>query len=228
MKASSYAAAVAAVAAVIGFGAAPVHAVPITVQNFSFEDPNVTTTFGATPTSWTRLTSGLGGGVFDPVAFGCASCGATFNAGVHLTQTLFSNGDDFSQVLASTLAVGTYTLTVALGDRNDTNRPISSIALGAGSATLVTTIAPAIVGAGTQGWQDFTATAVITAGNAFLGSNLRIDLTNLGNDIQVNFDNVRLDFAPPAAAAAPEPATLALLGLGLAGLAGFKRRKLQA
>ncbi len=78
-------------------------------------------------------------------------------------------------------------------------------------------------------FETSTVTADIGALHAHLGVSLAIRLVNLNEipvgilpmpDLEVDFDNVQLTSQP-----VPEPTTMALLGIGLAGLAGAEVRR---
>jgi hypothetical protein len=142
----------------------------------------------------------------------------------------------FYQVLSgagSTIEAGTYTLTVALGQRPDQPDAGGIISL-ANAADLSAPLATSgIVGATSDGagtFTDYSIQLVVPTGSALLGDTLAIELAganakgqdgNPGND---DFDNVRLDFA-----AAPEPSTYAMMigGALMLGLA-MRRRIVRA
>jgi len=205
--------------ATLGLSTITASAVPISIVNQGFEDPT-TTTFGALPTGWVR-TGGTDAGVFRPSS--SPSSGTGFTTGVIGGQTAFSNGPDFSQTLTEQLQIGTYTLTVAVGDRDDTAFPNHAIRLLAGS-TLITQAFNAPVA--NDGWLDISASVTINAGNTLIGSLLAIQLINNGG-IQINWDNVRLDGPGTSVGVVPLPAALPLFGTGLAvmGFVGWRRKR---
>ena len=195
-------------------------AAPITVLNNSFELPD-TATFNSGPiTSWVQ--SDNTSGVFEPASF--APAGAGFMAGVTGTQTAYINGNDqfIYQTLTDTLAVGSYSLMVDVGDREDANNPLYSIQLLAG-ATVLGSVTETNFATPNTGWVGATLNYSALAGNGDLGQALRIQLTKTGGG-QVNFDNVRLSFTA-APNDAPEPGSLALVGLALAAVGSVAARR---
>lgn len=207
-----------AAATIIGLlacGAA--QATPITVINSSFENPDTSTYNSGPITGWTI---NGGAGVFQPNAYlpvGTLSpvVGAGFISGVVGTQTAYINSGYISQTLGSKLDFGTYTLSVNVGDRLDTAAPNYSISLLDGTNVLAS-ITQADFATIDDGW--ITATLTYSSTTSDPTQFLSIVLAKTGGD-QVNFDNVRLDHVP-------EPASLALFGLALAGLAVARRRKI--
>lgn len=206
-------------ATVLSWLTIPASAVPITVLNQSFENPFTSGSTGIAPDNWGLTGSG---GVFKPS--GNLSFGAGFIAGVEGDQTAFSNGGDFSQTLSTALQIGTYTLTVALGDRADTILPSQTIKLLAGLTLIAsTTTAASVI---SDGWTNVSASVTINAGNLLIGSFLKIELVNNGGE-QANWDNVRLDRSDIAVGVVPLPAALPLYGSGLAimGFIGWRRKR---
>jgi hypothetical protein len=191
------------------------HAGPITVANFSFEEPALAD--GAfntgTVSSWSLSGVGGGGGVFNPIA------------GTHFTnevpdgsQTLYLNQGTASQVLSAVLTANTqYTLLVNVGRRlPPTAFPGYTVGLLAGSTPLgiESSLMPA---EGAFATSTITYTALGT--DPLLGQPLQIRFTSVTT--QTNFDNVHL-----IATAVPEPATLVLAmnGLLVAGALRIARR----
>jgi len=193
-------------------------AIPISVANYSFE----TLPSGGLPfhylgaawsidsiPGWTNSgTSGQGiiGGFNDnPNAIDGSVLG-------------YSGDNPISQDVATAVAGATYTLQVALLHRTDF--PMLGVIQLAIDGGVVATATGVDGGPGT--WNDWTA--VYTATAADVGKTVTILLSTTGQ--QGDFDNVRLDATPTAPTGVPEPATFALMGLGLAGMYFGKRRKL--
>jgi len=130
-----------------------------------------------------------------------------------------SNGQTLSQTVAPIVVPGhTYTLQVDLGRRADagfaTFQAAADLLIGGVAVIPATGTIPTL-----GNWSTFTASFFALPGDA--GKTITIQLTSSGR--QANFDNVRL--TDVAGASVPEPAGVTLLGLGLAGLLVFARRK---
>lgn len=195
-------------------------ATPVTVSNFSFEGPDTATYNSGPITDWIQSSSASG--VFQPSYY--AAAGAGFIAGVFGTQTAYINSGYISQMLSSTLAAGTYTLKVNVGDRADFGAPSYSAALFSGSDILAS-ITQLDSATPSNGWIEASLMFAALSNDSHLGDSFGIRLARTGTGSgQVNFDNVRLDYVAAAQQNVPEPGSLALLGLGLTGL-GFMRRK---
>jgi hypothetical protein len=125
-----------------------------------------------------------------------------------------------SQVLTTTLAASSnYNMAVDVGWRLGQAAPNYMIQLLAGGVVLAqdsNTAHPTETGFATA-YVTYTSGAT----EPLAGQNLEIRLYNLGGS-QAQFDNVRLTDPPSEV---PEPATLALFGSGLVGLAAMFRRR---
>jgi len=196
---------------------------PIFVSNFSFE------------------TLPVGGLPFDSCGTGCFySAGAIpgwsgstatsgqFQPGTQLGNTTYFNtlpagntiaysdlASPITQTVIPTVQAGViYTLLVDMGRRKDAPFDAAADLLINGNTILATGVAP------TAGnWSTFTATYVGLVGD--VGKSITIELRDIGGH-QANFDNVRLS---DSTTALPEPSAVTLIGLGLAGLLVFSRRK---
>ena len=193
---------------------------PISILNHSFEDHGF-----------------LAEGGFDNVlndwngnsAYGTMNPTAAQITGEDPGYVAWSNGTNLSQVLGEVLTANMlYTLQVLVGDRSDEPFPASgySVQLVADGNILAednNTLTP-IDGGFVESEVQFTA----LAGNPNLGENLEIHLNHLGGVGQVLWDNVRLDASLATATAVPEPGTATLVGIGVLGLAFYRRRNRNA
>lgn len=179
------------------------------------------------PSGWTKTGSGTFGRYdpsqthyFDGLILNGSNSGGELGMMDGPAVAFFFNAPRaaLNQTLTETLQLGReYTLTVAVGYRD--NQPFAgySIALLAGTTTLANLESSVEPTRGT--FTDISLTYIPTSSDP-IGSPLgiRIGALNLG---AVDFDNVRLDVA-----AVPEPSTLAMfLGLGSMGVVALIRRR---
>ncbi len=135
----------------------------------------------------------------------------------------------FEQVLASTLAAGTYDLSVSVGNPETFAYDYDGfggygIELLAGDTVIASDVNGTSIGEGD--FETISLSLDVDGSHALLGEALGIRLYNLNLDLGVDaisgvgFDNVQLSFS-----AVPVPAAIWLFGTALLGLAGFNRRR---
>jgi hypothetical protein len=208
----------------------------ITINNASFEDPaladgawivgngNTDPTLSNIPGGWISGGSATAG-VFNPESSRYSSGSPTGE------NVAFLNSDSswLYQDLAEVIEAGyTYTLYFDAALRTDAGSSFDTWLVGLRTGGNVGI--EAFNGADHSGilnvgeWtDDLSVSYTALAGDAFIGQNLRVVLSNYGDGPQINFDNLRLE---KTSASVPEPGTLALLGIGLLAL-GFIRLRRQ-
>ena len=213
-----------------------VNAALIDVPNASFEASSSTM---QTSTN-VNIASGWIFNVKGGSAFGTSSIASNF------TSTDAASGSDYAFInndfpnvtdtITSAASLGTitadttFTLTVAIGNRNGTGLyddpgNVSFSLLTNGVAFATQTVGNGTVPNGT--FEDFTLTYTTPSSSAIIGENLTIQLATLpqqGGAYQAAFDNVTLD--ETTISAAPEPAISILLlagSIALIGVAQLRR-----
>lgn len=213
----------------------------ITVANSDFETGGLADgqfNTSTIPTGWSVAGSITGGafGYFNPTA--SAYSGTIGNPGTNGTMSgpnifYFGSavtGDGIQQTLAANFTANTsYTLTVAVGTRagNLANTAFLDLQLLAGSTVIAASSARNLTA---DSFADFSLTFdALAAGSTFnsvLGQALTIrflenDTGLPGTVFEADIDNVRLT----SVTTVPEPASSALLALGVLGLAALRRRR---
>jgi len=196
------------------------HATPVTIVNASFETQGpgglpfgcaISCNFSTDNIipGWTATGSS---GLFMP---GPPSNTRYFNYVPDGVTVAYSNGGSITQTLAATTVAGTtYTFNIDFGFRKDVANPGSAtLVIGTNTINATGTALPT-----TGNWSTYTATYTATAADA--GAPISINLFTAG--AQGDWDNARLD---AKAVPAPEPASIALAGLGVLGLALSRRRR---
>jgi hypothetical protein len=202
----------------------------ITVQNFSFEDPTLgTDQYTAYSSTTVDTIPGWTNGAYSGVQHMSTPTDPNPNGGydyLSVPDGVNAAYDDtsspISQILSATLAPGEYTLTIAVGYRNNHNFDGGDFGLYTANGTMLDSMAVTQPVQGT--FQDETLTYDVTASNLNLGQQLQIELGGAiggGQSNYADYDDVRLNFT-----AAPEPSTCLLLGVGMmaAVAAGAVRR----
>jgi hypothetical protein len=199
-----------------GFGAA------ITVVNPSFETlpaggltngcgTNCSYSGGVAIPGWTS--SNPATGQFDP---GPPATTTYFNSVPDGLTIAYGDGATVSQTVIPTVQLGvTYTLMVDIGVRKDLP-DLSTVYLSINGSHYVGTGTAASPG----NWAVYTATYTGLASDVGDAITIVLDSTNTSG--QGDWDNVLLN---SSVATVPEPASLSMIGLGLAGLAALVRRR---
>lgn len=205
-------------------------AVPILVSNFNFATPSLANggiNVGAVP-GWTKSGGTAGNYNPDTTFYNNPQITDPPNSGVIGTMDdprvgfLFqSQNQSLTNTTSYAVVPGEkYQLTVAVGERNGSN----ASAFGGWKIELLDGDSVLAVNSGT------TAPAALSFGDVSLtytavaldAGFLRIRLSEPGTTY-ADYDNVRLDATPIAAV--PEPASLALLSVGLASLVSLRMRR---
>lgn len=168
----------------------------ISVVNFSFENPS-TSTFTTSIPDWS----------------GDASCGVhsfAFVAGQFLdasapdgSQFGYINRGSIFQDVGETITAGqTYTLTGFLGRRNDAQNVLGSASLYSHSGAVLATTGFMTSPAGR--FTEFSVSFTAESSMPYLGEGLRLQLANISDGLQVNFDKITLT----KTAVVPAPSSL--------------------
>ncbi len=194
----------------------------LTVANHSFELPNIGTVGGGSGivADWTA-TAGSSSLTLRPSAANLS--GGPADGLQVLQMTSGSRFQTLSDVLTANMV---YSLTVAVGNRNDVTMASYLFTLEAGSTVLATASGPPNGIPADGDFNDVTITYTALAGDPLLGQALTIRLTHISgaNDVHALYDNVRLDASAQQTGDVPEPGSVILCVAGLAAF-GLRRRR---
>lgn len=198
-------------------------AAPVTITNGDFETPTLTTddTFTNTfsITGWATVTSSGGGYGVERLAQSHFATGQP--RAIDGNQVAYSNNGPhvLSQNTSVSVTLGTvYTLSISVGDRNDTAFTGYTFGLfTSGGVPLMQETNAVTPADGT--WVNRSLTYTPTAGDPNLGKIVQVRIGSTSGGGQTVFDAVALD-----ATVAPEPSGCALL-VGGAGVLMFLRRR---
>jgi hypothetical protein len=115
----------------------------------------------------------------------------------------------------------TYELSIDIGNRSDHAFPNYSVAIMAGESVLASSgsVVP------DEGeFETLSLKYIVPFDDPNIGNDLGIRISFLGEGVQLNFDNLNFSNDDSNTSSVPEPSSVFLLGLGVAVLAGFRRK----